>query len=837
MIKIISRFLGVLGIYAATSLGVAHSQSSYNYTDFHDFGGKVKNASGTSGSDGFGSWSTVTFDSAGNMYGTAAYGGPLPGKYSYAGMVWELTKSGIYVDLHDFGGTVTNANGAKGPDGQVPMGGVTLDSSGNMYGTTLFGGPNGNGGSGYSGMVWEITKAGQYIDLHDFGSGSDGGNPCGSVAIDASGNLYGTASAGGPNDGGIDGAGLVWEITKAGAYKDLHDFGGNVSNANGSQGPDGYMPYAGVTLDSNGNIYGTASRSGPFGGGCVWEITKFGDYIDLHDFASTVTNANGTQGPDGSLPYSTVVIDSNGNRFGTAVAGGANGSGMIWELSSSGTYSDLHDFGGLVTNATGSQGADGKNPYAGVVLDNSGNLYGTTSFGGPNTWLGESAGMVWTLSSKGAYSDLHDFGGKMTNVQGITAQDGVTPWAGVSLDSAGNLYGTTGYGDAASGNGPGMVWSLLQLSIASVAVSPLSVQGGTTATGTVTLTAPAPWMGLVVPVSSISPSVTLPMSTIIAPGASSGTFTIGTSGVNSATSATIIAGSGASQRTTTLTITPAALTTLMISPASVAGGSTATGTVTLSGPAGLGGTSVVLGSSNSIVSVPQTVVVPAGQTVGTFTLTTQAVAKASNVNITATLGSVSKTSGLIVTAAQLVLVSVSPSSVTGGTTATGTVSLDGTALAGGYTVTLANTNVFVTIPKTVTISAGSSMVTFSVTTKAVSTQQAVAITAKNGAIVKTATITIVPAHLSTLTLNPTTVSPGSSSTASVTLTGPAPSAGVTINLTSSASTATLPSTVKIAAGQTSATFTIKTAKTTPAGSVTITASAGTVKQTATLTVS
>ena len=837
ILRTYSRLLVTLGALSALSCGAVYAQSPYTYLDFHDFGGKVKNATGTLGPDGISSWSTVTFDTAGNMYGTAAYGGPLPSKYNYSGMVWELTKSGIYIDLHDFGGTVTNANGSQGPDGQVPMSGVTFDSSGNMYGSTLFGGPNGNGGAGYSGMVWEITKGGKYIDLHDFGSGSDGGNPCGNVTVDANGNIYGTASAGGPNDGGIDGAGMVWEISKSGAYSDLHDFGGNVSNASGSQGPDGYMPYAGVTLDSNGNIFGTASRSGPFGGGCIWEITKSGDYIDLHDFASTVTNASGVQGPDGSLPYSTVTIDASGNRYGTTVVGGANGTGMIWELAADGTYSDLHDFGGSISNANGTKGPDGMNPYSGLVVDSFGSLYGTTSYGGPNSWQGESAGIAWTLSSKGVYSDLHDFGGKITNVLGSLTQDGVTPWAGVSLDSSGNLYGTTSYGDTATGNGPGMVWSLQQLSIGSVSVSPLSVQGGTSATGTVTLTSAAPWTGLLVPVSSSSPSVSLPSSVIVAPGALTGTFTVKTYGVNSATSPTIIAGSGLGQRTTTFTITPAALTALTLSPTSIGGGGTAIGTVTLSGPAGVGGTSIVLASSNSNVTVPQTVLVPSGQMIGTFTVTTQAVATAITSNITASLGSVIKTAQLSVTPAQLALVSISPSSVTGGAISTATVSLNGSAFKGGYPVTLVNTSVFVTIPKTVTVPEGASSVTFPVATKAVPTQQSVTITAKNGTIVKTAVIAILPPALSSLTLSPTTVSPGGSSTATVKLNGPAPSSGFTITLASSSSKVTLPSTVKVAAGQTSATFTIKTTKSTPAGSVTVTATAGTIKETATLTVS
>jgi uncharacterized repeat protein (TIGR03803 family) len=95
---------------------------------------------------------------------------------------------------------------------------------------------------------------------------------------------------------------------------------------------------------------------------------SFGAYADLHDFGATITNANGTTGPDGSSPSAGVTFDSAGNMYGTAGVGGANNAGMVWEITAAGVYKDLHDFGGTITNAGGTSGSDGNEPYAGVTF-------------------------------------------------------------------------------------------------------------------------------------------------------------------------------------------------------------------------------------------------------------------------------------------------------------------------------------------------------------------------------------------------------------------------------------------------------------------------------------
>jgi uncharacterized protein (TIGR03437 family) len=431
-------------------------------TDLHDFGTTVIAANGASGLDGSYPLAGVTFDSAGNMYGTANGGGGNAAYGNYdpnwgidviAGMVWELEPSGIYKDLHDFAGTVTNANGSSGHDGWGPSAGVTLDSTGNMYGTTTHGGPgrteyliDGNPGDG---MIWEIESSGTYKDLHDFGgtvtnangkSGADGAFPIGGITFDSSGNMFGTTKVGGPNNDGI-----VWEITASGTYMDLHDFGGTVTNAGGASGADGTSPAAGVTLDSSGNKYGTASEGGAYNQGLVWEITASGSYRDLHDFGGTVTTASGAVGTDGEEPSAGITFDTSGNMYGTTGGGGANKGGIVWEIESSGTYKDLHDFGGTVIDANGLSGPDGIEPYlASVSLDGSGNLYGTTLVGGqysgyalPGNVVSAGGGIVWEITASGTYKDLYDF------IDGGLGQWGFWPAAGVTLDKSGYIYGTT----------------------------------------------------------------------------------------------------------------------------------------------------------------------------------------------------------------------------------------------------------------------------------------------------------------------------------------------------------------------------------------------------------
>lgn len=830
-------FLAILGA------GRAHCQSIGTYADVYNFGGTVTNADGTVGSDGGAPYAGVAFDEAGNMYGTTYSEGP----NSSSGIVWEFTVLGSYLDLHDFGGSLKGAAGKTVADGKSSAGGVAVDSMGNLYGTTQNGGANGGG------MVWELTPTGSYLDLHDFGgSGStDGAHPWAGVAIDGSGNLYGTTVF-----GGMNGAGLVWEITASRKYVDLHDFGGMVKNANGIDGPDGANPYGGVTIDSDGDLFGTTQSGGGHdvnilgnltGAGMVWEITASGPYLDLHDFGGIVTNATGAEGVDGFAPAGGVAIDANGDLFGTTLYGGPNlasnyyeamTAGMVWEITQYPFrhYLDLHDFGEQVSDGNNAY-VNGMMPWTGVTLDSLGNLYGTTRFGGPNvvTILKQkySAGMVWEIPASGPFTDLHDFGG-------MSGYDGALPYSGVTIDGFGNLCGTTqfgGYNDVDRG-GDGIVWGIFSGTppLQNLYLSPPTLVSGNSAIGTVEVVYPAPAGGLNVSLASNSGSAVVPQTVTLPQGATFATFNIDTTGVNSQTSATITAKSGVWSVSATLTDNPADLISLGVSPSVVVGGNTATGTVTLDGPAGPKGAIVALSSSATAASAPPTVTVASGQSTATFTVHTSGVGAPLNSIIAATLNGKSFTTAISINPASLATVAVSPSIVTGGSTVNGTVFLSGNAASSGVTVTLESNCPDVIVPASLSLASGQSQLSFSIKTLPVTSQKVATIIATSGAVSTAATLVVNPPTLQSLTLSPNQVSGGNTTTGAITLTGPASTGGILVKLASNSLKATLPASVRISSGKISATFMVKTAVVATLTTITLGASLGTATQTAALTI-
>jgi uncharacterized repeat protein (TIGR03803 family) len=182
----------------------------------------------------------------------------------------------------------------------------------------------------------------------------------------------------------------------------------------------GCIPFAGVVLDSKGNLYGTTSqRGGAANGGTVFELTPSGTFTVLHSF---------TGAPDGSFPAAGVVLDSKGNLYGTTQQGGASGGGTVFKVTPSKTETVLHSF---------DCGTDGCSPEAGVVLDSEDNLYGTTYFGGVGVHGKSGFGTVFKLTPSGTFTVLYTFTG---------GADGGSPLAGVARDSKGNLYGTTNGG-------------------------------------------------------------------------------------------------------------------------------------------------------------------------------------------------------------------------------------------------------------------------------------------------------------------------------------------------------------------------------------------------------
>ena len=346
----------------------------------------------TGGADGAYPYAAVICNSEDNIYGTTYEGGS-----AGAGVVFRVNEDGHETVLYSFTG---------GADGGYPYAGLIQDWAGNLYGTTT------GGGAAGVGVVFKLDKKGHETVLYSFTGGDDGGYPFAGVILDWAGNLYGTAAV-----GGAAGAGVVFKLDKKGHETVLYSFTG------GDDG--GYPYYANLIQDWAGNLYGTTSSGGAAGAGVVFKVDTNGHETVLYSF---------TGGADGGYPNAGVIFDWAGNLYGTTTSGGAAGAGVVFKLDTKGHETVLYGFTG---------GADGAYPYAAVVQNWEGNLYGTTFNGGPG-----DAGVIFELDSKGHETALYSFPGRT---------DGTKPWAGVIQDSAGNLYGTTSYGGPV---GAGVVFKL-----------------------------------------------------------------------------------------------------------------------------------------------------------------------------------------------------------------------------------------------------------------------------------------------------------------------------------------------------------------------------------------
>jgi LmbE family N-acetylglucosaminyl deacetylase len=255
--------------------------------------------------------------------------------------------------------------------------------------------------------------------------------------------------------------------------------------------------------------------------------------------------------------------------------------------------------------------------------------------------------------------------------------------------------------------------------LSSIALSPASVTGGGSVTGTATLSAAAPAGGAQVALSSNHPAATLPASVTLAAGATSATFSVTTSAVAAQAAVTISGSYGGATQTGSLTVVPPSVAVLSVSQGSVTGGTGLTGTVTLSGPAPAGGAQVALSDNSGAASVPASVTVAPGTTSASFSVGTSAVAASTSVTISASYGGGSQSVSFTVLPAALVSLSLNPGSVVGGPllgNSTGTVTLNGPAPAGGAVVTLSDNSAACSRPATVTIPAGASSANFTVTT-------------------------------------------------------------------------------------------------------------------------
>jgi len=407
----------------------------------------------TGGADGAYPSAYVALDSLGNFYGAANNGGNQAGSAG-AGVVFKVGPTGHETVLYTFKG---------GDDGAQPNG-VFRDVKGDLYGTTSDG-----GGASDAGVVFEVDTSGHETVLYTFTGGNDGGSSDAGVTLGQDGNLYGTTDGGGSAN-----AGVVFKVDKYGHETVLHTF---------ERGPLGNQPYlAGVILDADYNLYGTTSFNAAGGVGAVYKLDRSGNATVIYAFPGIADgqypyNSGVSLGSDGRLygatfyggqhgagvlyqldgngcervlyafdlssangygqPIGNVIRDAAGNFYGTTFIGQANmgyGSGVVYKVNAYGHATVLHNFTG---------GADGGNPYGGVILDSKGNVYGTASGGGA-----AGDGVVFKIDTSGKETVLYSFTG---------GSDGGSPLGSIISDSAGNLYGTTNGGGA---SGAGVVFKV-----------------------------------------------------------------------------------------------------------------------------------------------------------------------------------------------------------------------------------------------------------------------------------------------------------------------------------------------------------------------------------------
>ena len=306
-------------------------------------------------------------------------------------------------------------------DGEYADTDLEVDNAGNIYGSTVLGGDFG------SGTVFQLSRTPDgwvHTVLYSFTGGVDGGEPYKGVTVDREGNLYGTAVTGG--SGSCEGGcGVAYKLTNSGGtwtQTVIHAFTG---------GDDGSGPGARVTVDQAGNVYGMAPTGGANGLGTIYKIHQAQDGTWVLKVIHTFTG-----GADGSTGSAGRMILRHGRLYGAATTGGTYGSGVVFELTPTQVgewdFKTLYSFRGQ---------PDGSFPYGALLFDASGNIYGTTYYGGAN-----NIGAVYQLAPRvnGEWKERVLYG-----FQGGT--DGNSPISNLVFDRAGNLYGTTSEGGLGTG--------------------------------------------------------------------------------------------------------------------------------------------------------------------------------------------------------------------------------------------------------------------------------------------------------------------------------------------------------------------------------------------------
>jgi uncharacterized repeat protein (TIGR03803 family) len=358
---------------------------------------------------------TVFRDADGNLFGTTAAGGS-NGCVVGCGTVYEVSKDGQEQVLYRFQG---------GTDGAFPVAAVTMDGTGNLYGTT-------GGGNGNDSTLFKLAPDGTETVLHTFTYQDVNSTP----VLDAAGNLYGASHYGGDVNCGYNGngCGFIYKLDSSGKYSVIYTFK-NVR--------DGVTPYFNIVMDAKGTLYGTAAFGGdvrcdaPTGCGAIFKLEPNGTYTVLHRF---------TGKKDGWGP-GAITLDAAGNIYGTTVEGAdlscypPLGCGVIYKIDTTGKFSVLFTF-------TASQVCCGPGSYTPIV-DSSGNLYDSMAINGAH-----NDGYVYKLDTMGNFTDLFDYAACGESAYGAQASTLVR-------DKHGTYYGTMSYGaNDPCGEGGGTVFKL-----------------------------------------------------------------------------------------------------------------------------------------------------------------------------------------------------------------------------------------------------------------------------------------------------------------------------------------------------------------------------------------
>jgi uncharacterized repeat protein (TIGR03803 family) len=332
------------------------------------------------------------------------YGTTYYGGANGEGSVFQVTPEGALTAIYSF------CSLPKCADGDQPFAGLVLGSNGILYGSTY-------------GTIFSVTTGGQLTTLYTFCSlphCADGVGVYDKLALGSDGNFYGTTFYGGTIETyECEGAcGTVFKITPSGALTTLHSF----------RGKDGYWPVGGLTQGSDGNFYGTTSRGGAKGFGTIFKITSAGAFTLLHNFTGT----------DGSMAEGQLVQTADGTFYGTTAQGGPDNGGVVYKMTSAGKVTLLRSF-----NDSGSNGFSPE----GLLLASDGNFYGTNGSGGSgvgNCPLADYCGTIFKLTPSGQLTTLYNF-----CPQSGCPEGGNPTYMVQGTD--GNLYGPTYLGGSSNG--------------------------------------------------------------------------------------------------------------------------------------------------------------------------------------------------------------------------------------------------------------------------------------------------------------------------------------------------------------------------------------------------